>query len=128
MRVRRPPNPLRPPSLTMCLFDMSKFAEFFLPPGVEPVPGEPLRYHVASRSRIGMRLLVDLQECGFNGACSCEDFEMRHLPGLKRDRTEKRPRRKRRCWHIKQALYYHAELYARMIAREFYKQQAARHD
>lgn len=100
---------------------MPAFKEFYLPEGVEPIPGEPLRYYVLSRSRIGTKLLVDLQECGFNGACSCEDFQMRHLPAMREDRREKRPMRKRRCWHIKQALYYHAELCARLIAREYYK-------
>jgi hypothetical protein len=96
---------------------MPAFPDFPMPGGVHPIPGEPLRFHVQSRSDCRVSHLVDLQECGFNGACGCHDFQMRHLPKLKEDRREGRAMRKRRCWHIRQALYYFAELAARLTVK-----------
>ena len=96
---------------------MPAFAEFPLPFGVRPVPGEPLRYLVQSRSRREIEHLVDLEECGFNGACSCENFQMRCISELRADRRLDRYRRRHRCQHIRRAMEFHAELSARIVAR-----------
>lgn len=115
---------------------MPAFKEFPLSDAVAPIPGEPLRYHVRSQSRRGVQHLVDLEECGFNCACSCENFQMRLLPLLRADRSAGiNPRPKRRCWHIRKALEFHAELSIRIISRhnkpvapprlEYVKKQAA---
>lgn len=104
---------------------MPEFRELPLLFGVWPVPGEALRYHVQSQSRREIRHLVDLEDLGFNGCCGCESFQMRHLPALKQDRREGEPPRRRRCWHIKRALEFHAELSARIIARHNNKKAVA---
>jgi hypothetical protein len=46
---------------------------------------------------------------------------MRKLVALRIDRRAGRGVQKRRCWHIKQAIYYFAELTARMVALELMK-------
>lgn len=95
---------------------MPAFKPFPITSGVEPIAGEPLRFHVQSASRPDIKHLVDLQECGFNSACGCEVFQMKHLPMLRYDRREKRPPLKRRCKHIKLALEYFAEVMVRATA------------
>lgn len=94
-----------------------KFKEFPLPPWVERIPGEALRFHVRSRTDPEVTYLVDLEECGFNGACGCPQFSIRLLKALRTDRRLGK-RRKHRCWHIKQALYYMSELTVRLVAKE----------
>ena len=97
---------------------MPAFKEFPLSDAVDPVPGEPLRYMVRSRTNPRMKYLVDLAEAGFNGACGCPSWQMLHLPLLKRDRRDGvNPRPKRRCWHIQKALEFHAEISIRIVAR-----------
>jgi hypothetical protein len=49
--------------------------------GVLEIEGEPLRFHVASRSGHDP-YLVDLEEYDFNGKCGCQDFEFRREPFL----------------------------------------------
>jgi hypothetical protein len=44
---------------------------------VEPIAGEPLRYHVESVSYPEHPHLVDLAENEGFGACSCQDFTLR---------------------------------------------------
>lgn len=99
---------------------MPKFKEFPLSDLVDPVPGEPLRYYVQSRSRRNIKHLVDLAECGYNSACSCEAFQMRLLPQMRKDRAEGY-QIKRRCVHIKKAMEFHAELSARIVVRDLEK-------
>lgn len=69
----------------------------------KPIPGEPLRYFVTSRSG-HMDHLVDLSEWNGNGKCGCKDFTYRMEPLLRRDskvRVE--------CWHIRQAKHRFCE-------------------
>ena len=42
--------------------------------GVEPIRGEPLRFHVQSKTRSGWKYTVDLSEFVPNGSCSCDRF------------------------------------------------------
>jgi hypothetical protein len=44
---------------------------------VYEIPGEPLRFHVQSRTRADLKHLVDLMELNGRGRCSCEHFEYR---------------------------------------------------
>ena len=69
---------------------------------VEPIPGEPFRFHVQSRSRPGLKFLVDLEELDQNGICGCERFEFFMRPKL--DKGERGQHL--RCWHIEQARDY----------------------
>lgn len=103
---------------------MPAFKPFGLPDGVEPIPGEPLRFFVKSRTNPKQKYLVDLEECGFSGGCGCQNFQFTHLPKLKEDRREDRPRIKRRCWHIKRALYFFAETQTRIIAAHMNRKPA----
>jgi len=96
---------------------MPALIPFPLPDHVRPVAGEPLRYWVRSRSNPGQEYLVDLEECGFNGACGCPQFQIRLMKQLRNDRHEiKNPkeRPRRRCWHIAEALKFHGELLVRI--------------
>jgi hypothetical protein len=70
---------------------------------VLPIVGEPLRFHVVSRSQAGLRHLVDLEEFGGNGQCSCEDFQFRHQPLLERGAFAADHLR---CWHIMEARWF----------------------
>ena len=65
----------------------------------QPIDGEPLRFHVRSRSE-PFPHLVDLGEYCGNGQCSCIDFEMRRKPLLERGAY---PADWLECWHIRQA-------------------------
>ncbi len=96
--------------------DSEDYPEQPLPDGVEPVPFEPFRFRVRSRSRRDS-WFVDLEENGFNGGCQCENFQFQHLPKLKRDVLECNPPRRRRCWHIQRAFEYKAEVDNRVQAR-----------
>jgi hypothetical protein len=96
---------------------------FPLPGDVDPVAGEPLRYMVRSRTRRGQKFLVDLGEWGAHGICSCEHFEYRLLPQLRADRDAGAVLVYRRCWHIRQALDFHAALSVRVIAATLAKRQ-----
>jgi hypothetical protein len=64
---------------------------------VREIEGEPLRLLVPSRTHRNAEYLVDLEEYDFNGACVCQDFEMRHQPLLVRGA---KPDNQMRCWHI----------------------------
>jgi len=46
---------------------------------VEPIPGEPTRYLVASRSRAWITHLVDLDWDQGQPGCGCEQFQVRGL-------------------------------------------------
>jgi len=96
---------------------LPKFKDFPLPDGVEPIPGEYLRFRVRSRTNPRTTYLVDLEECGFNGACDCPNFQMVHLPKLKADRRDGGPRRLRRCYHIQRAGEFYREVSVRIMAR-----------
>jgi hypothetical protein len=67
---------------------------------VEPIPGEPLRFHVRSRRQGVEPHLVDLEEWRLNGRCNCEHFEFRLQPELARGA---KPGPAMRCWHIQLA-------------------------
>lgn len=101
--------------------EVSAFPEFNLPYGVEHIPGEPLRFLVQSRTRRNMKHLVDLEECGFNGACSCENFQMRLLPRLRAERSAAH-RRHHRCEHIRRAMEFNSEIYTRIVARKILRE------
>lgn len=47
---------------------------------VQPIPGEPFRFHVRSESR-GFDLLVDVEENNWSGWCGCEDYAFRKASG-----------------------------------------------
>ena len=96
---------------------LDRFKEFPLASGVALIVGEEHRFHVKSRTRSEMAHLVDLEEYGGNGACSCEHFNFRVLPKLYEDRQRRLPPRPRRCWHINQALIFYGDLCARVIRR-----------
>jgi hypothetical protein len=74
---------------------------------VEPVPGSPSQFLVASRTG-ATRYLVDLAEYSGNGQCGCAHFEFRLRPELERGA---RPSWRLRCWHIREALLCAAALY-----------------
>lgn len=44
---------------------------------VEDIEGEPLRFHVGSKSRVEIKHLVDLEELNGRGRCGCEHFSIR---------------------------------------------------
>jgi hypothetical protein len=66
---------------------------------IEPVPGEPLRFWVRSRSELGVKRLVDLQYQNWNGWCGCQDFEFHRLKVLRENHNM--PSDRSRCWHIR---------------------------
>lgn len=68
--------------------------------GVRPMPGERLCFHVTSDSRPGIQHRVDLEEYRFNGACSCENFQMRLARTLEDGAF---PAAHLQCDHIKRA-------------------------
>lgn len=66
---------------------------------VEPIAGEPLRYHVSSQSG-HPPYLVDLAAYGGNGECGCQNFEFRLKPYLERGAQ---PSETLECKHIREA-------------------------
>ena len=88
---------------------------------VEPSTFEPLRFYVPSRTIPEHFQLVDLEEFNGNGFCSCEHFQYRLMPHLSRG---SRRDEVFRCWHIRQARLYLADLVTdqfiaqRTLARE----------
>jgi hypothetical protein len=90
-------------------------------PDVSPVSNEPGRFRVTSRSGRGSRL-VDLFMWSFNGACDCEDFEMRHAPKLRRGAA---PAAALRCHHIRRARELFLDLALRGVARGAQPERAA---
>lgn len=103
-----------------------RWREFPLPPGIRTVPGEEHRFFVQSKTRFDTWHLVDLEELGWNGRCSCEHFNFRLFPQIRDDRAKRRPPRTRRCWHIREALAFYGELAARLVARHNERTYAAR--
>lgn len=81
---------------------------------VEPIPGEPLRFRVRSRSDPTMTYLVDLEELNFNGQCGCDHFWFqcgklfRENGCITNELT--------RCWHIEQARAWFLEAMVRAVA------------
>ena len=63
------------------------------PDGVEPIPFEPLRFRVRSRSRPKVWHLVDVEE----SVCSCEQYDFRIGP------RRKIVKAREYCWHLRQA-------------------------
>jgi len=80
---------------------------------VTPIAGEPLRFHVNSRTVVDLRYLVDLEEYGFNGFCGCADFDFRKRP-LAQSGS------KARCWHIRQAREFFIDDILKKLAENFY--------
>jgi len=72
--------------------------------GVEPVEGEPFRFRVKSDTTDEM-YLIDIQDCGFTGACNCMHWLARIAPkvalGLRGPKA--------RCKHIVRAREYFLE-------------------
>jgi hypothetical protein len=89
-----------------------------LPSGVRPIAREPLRFWVVSRSRGKVEHLVDLEENGFNGKCSCELYQFKIAPRLREERTSRETSMRLRCWHIRRAMFYLAELTMRTMANK----------
>ena len=79
-------------------------------PTVTPVPGEPLRYWVQSRSRNTVRHLVDLTAYDGNGECECEQFRFKFGPRLNAGMV---PGLRTECHHIIAAKRYLATMVAR---------------
>ncbi len=69
---------------------------------VTPIVGEPLRFHVRSRTEPGLKYLVDLESYNRNGECGCQHFEFRLRPVLAEHRHPT-PSDRTRCWHILKA-------------------------
>ena len=74
---------------------------------VIPVPGEPMRYRVQSRTNLSMRYLVDLGEHGKNGWCGCDDFAFHCGPALRANLGK--PGKGTRCHHIQVARDWFAD-------------------
>jgi hypothetical protein len=85
----------------------------FQPSEVIPISGEPLRFHVASRSRKTVHL-VDLEEYDMNGACSCEHFAFTLQPLLESGAKN----RNTRCYHIQRARDYLCDKILRQVAQQ----------
>ena len=83
---------------------------------VTPIPGEVLRFHVASRTYGDVSYMVDLAAFKFNGACTCDDFQFRWEPKLRAGAT---PGDATRCWHLRAARNYllDAEILPKLAAR-----------
>ncbi len=69
-------------------------------PIVEPLDGDRSRCFVHSRTEAGVKHLVDLEEYGGNGACSCANFRFRCQPALERGAERSR---RLQCAHIREA-------------------------
>ena len=82
---------------------------------IEPITGEPLRFHVQSRTVENLKHLVDLEEYNFNGFCGCQDFDFR-----KRMIAERRNGERARCWHIEQARDFFINDILKKMAENFY--------
>lgn len=82
-----------------------------LPKAVKPLIGEPLRFYVQSRSRSALWHLVDLQEDGFRGKCGCENEQF-----MRGKAKRENPKERQRCWHVRQALLWFAEVQLRLVA------------
>lgn len=80
---------------------------------VRPIPGEPMRMYIPSRSDSKMCYLVDLEEYDFNGACSCQDFQFNREKLLKNGAT---PNGETKCWHLKVGRESFLEKCLRMVA------------
>ena len=102
-----------------------KFPEFPMISGVHPIPGEPLRFWVDSFTDTRTRYLVDLEELGFHGWCSCQNFEKKRFPRLKQDLREGRALALRRCKHIQRAQRFHSELMVRVTVKLQSQRKAA---
>lgn len=89
---------------------------------VIPIYGEPLRFHVVSRTIDGLLYLVDLEEHDRNGACGCPDFEFRHRPKFN-DGIKLNDGDECRCWHIMQARRYFLDTALKIIARNYYEEK-----
>lgn len=83
---------------------------------VDPIVGEPLRFHVQSRTVEDLKYLVDLEEYGFNGFCGCQDFDFR-----KRMIAQKMNGERARCWHIERARDFFIDMVLKKMARNFYE-------
>ena len=62
-----------------------------------PYDGGPFEWIVRSETRKEIEHLVNISARGGNGDCSCEAFQFRHVPNLKRGMAVSR------CKHIKAA-------------------------
>jgi hypothetical protein len=62
----------------------------------------PLRYHVPSETRTGRVHLVELDAYAGIGCCTCEDFQMRREPEIKKGNAKSNPPAFR-CKHIEYA-------------------------
>lgn len=78
---------------------MQKYAISALYPRVTQIPGEPLRYWVASSTRSSVQHVVDLSAYHGNGECSCERFIFQCRPKLRAEM----PSQRTECSHIREA-------------------------
>lgn len=82
---------------------------------VIPIPGETGRFWCVSRTRQGIRHLVDLTEKPFQ--CSCEYFSFQLSREIREDRAAGRKVR-RYCHHITEVLIHVGETAARMMREQ----------
>ena len=84
---------------------------------VEPIPGEPMRFFVRSRSR-KTPWLVDIDEYDGTGQCRCEDFTCNQEPFLNGKKASEGHSPDRRCFHIKVAIEYRhlLDVFSRKLA------------
>lgn len=86
-----------------------------------PPPCEVLRsegffvYLVASRRKNIAPHRVDLEQYNFNGACDCEDFQIRREPVVSRSMV---PGDDTRCHHIKQSMKHFYRIAIRTLSRQ----------
>lgn len=80
---------------------------------VNSINGEPLRFHVTSQTRSERLHLVDLEEWGGFGVCSCETFTYRTQPKV--FKGEKKKGYGTDCKHIIAAKVFFAQKIVREI-------------
>ena len=85
--------------------------------GIQPVPGEPLRYRVPSDTLGKPSHLVDLTSLNGNGICDCEDFQIRRRPALRNG--EPMSNAKTRCKHLRKARQFLAD----QVIRKYLEKQ-----
>lgn len=82
---------------------------------VTPIPGEPLRYRVASETNPEKKYLVELDANHNAGQCECTDWRMRIGP-LQQDDYQRKIRR--RCKHLRAAMEFFSESILDMVSEQ----------
>ncbi len=86
-------------------------------PKVVEIPGESMSFFVQSSTRLNLQHRVEIDAYGNNGACGCENFEIRCRGRLEKGAA---PSNALRCRHIRAARDY----FLTKIMGEISKQKA----